>query len=95
MKIAILGYGLEGKSVEKYFKKRGAEIDIFKEFSPKLKLKPKIFIFTSKFSLYFTTKFTGKKINNKTKININKTAQSQIIFKIPLSHINKCLCALV
>lgn len=40
MRIAILGYGLEGQSVEKYFKKKGAEIDIFEKFSPDLKLNP-------------------------------------------------------
>lgn len=41
MNIAILGYGLEGKSIEKYFKKKGDKIDIFAEFPLKKKLDPK------------------------------------------------------
>ena len=34
MKIGILGYGKEGESAEKYFKKHGANIKIFDKFSP-------------------------------------------------------------
>ena len=36
MKIALLGYGKEGKSAEKYFKShfQDVEIDIFENFTP-------------------------------------------------------------
>ncbi len=34
MKIAILGYGVEGKAIENYFKKQAAEIKIFDDFKP-------------------------------------------------------------
>ncbi len=34
MKIAILGYGKEGKSAEQYFRDQAAEIEIFDNFSP-------------------------------------------------------------
>ena len=34
MKIAILGYGVEGQAVEKYFTKKNAEIKIFDNFEP-------------------------------------------------------------
>ncbi|MDO4612185.1 MAG: UDP-N-acetylmuramoyl-L-alanine--D-glutamate ligase [Candidatus Saccharibacteria bacterium] len=33
MKIALLGYGKEGQSTEKYFGAKGAEFDIFKDFT--------------------------------------------------------------
>ncbi|MDL2235029.1 UDP-N-acetylmuramoyl-L-alanine--D-glutamate ligase [Christensenellaceae bacterium OttesenSCG-928-L17] len=33
MKVAILGYGLEGKSAERYYSKQNAEIEIFDEFT--------------------------------------------------------------
>lgn len=34
MKIAILGYGVEGQAIEKYFQKKEAEIKIFDNFTP-------------------------------------------------------------
>ena len=34
MKIAVLGYGLEGKSIEKYFKSKGDLVKIFNNFTP-------------------------------------------------------------
>ncbi len=41
MNIAVLGYGLEGKSIENYFKKKGDKVDIFAEFPLKKRLDPK------------------------------------------------------
>lgn len=41
MNIAVLGYGLEGKSIENYFKKKGDKVDIFAEFPLKKKLDAK------------------------------------------------------
>lgn len=34
MKVAILGYGVEGQALEKYFKGQQAEIEIFNDFDP-------------------------------------------------------------
>ena len=45
MNIAILGYGLEGKSIEKYFQKKGDSVDIFADFPLKKPLDPKKYDF--------------------------------------------------
>lgn len=41
MNIAILGYGLEGKSIENYFKNKGDKVDVFAKFPLKKKLDSK------------------------------------------------------